>query len=294
MFGWKSFSKRVWDGKNKVNIIFVTSQVFVFSLDPEEKNAVILLLPSKTFLEVVHGYGDYPLESIYQLGEIEDYDGGILLSESLQENLRIPIEAYLVVANSNFKFQMSNIKKYIVDSLRFSLVNSKTNLTKWDLFRLWLETRKIRQDKMTLLDLEELDTTERFTFPDGTEGLKIDFQKFKKIALSYFKDSKIRQENLEIAVLNSTSYSGLATRVADLIENIGGRVVEIGETEKSKIQNPKSKCEIRSKREFKKSYTLRKLEKVFGCQWEEEDTGDYRGDVVLIVTEQYWKMLKEK
>jgi len=287
----KIFFPRVWDGKNKINIAFINQKSFIFSFDPQEEKAIILSLPPKTFIETIHGYGDYPLESVYKLGEQEGRDGGEFFASSLQENLRVPIDNYaLIEINLN-----SKPREFILACFRdLFLGRNKTNLKRGDIFFLWLKFRKVRQDKISFIDLEKIDITEKIILPDGTEAFKIDSQKFKKVALEFFKDARIRQENLEIEVLNSTSYSGLATRVADLIENIGGRVVEVGEIRNVKSQMSNLKCEIRSEKELKKSYTLRRLEKVFGCQWQEEKTGDYLGDLVLIVGEGYWKMLKKK
>jgi hypothetical protein len=295
IFSGKVFFQRIWDGKNKINIVFIGSKVFVFSLDPQEKKAIILFLPPKTFLETVHGYGDYPLESVYKLGEQEGWSGGEFFASSLQENLRVPIDGYVLISDFEEKNLNSKPRDFILKCFGDLFFRKNTSsLKRGDIFFLWFKVKKVRQDKISPVNLEKLDITEKIILPDGTEGFKINPQKFKKVALVFFKDAQIRQENLEIAVLNSTSYSGLATRVADLIENIGGRVVEVGEAENLKSQMSNLKCQIRSKKELKKSYTLRKLEKVFGCQWQEEEAGDYRGDLVLIIGEGYWKMLKEK
>jgi len=302
IFGGKIFSQKVWDGRNKINIVFIDQKVFIFSLDPQEKKAIILSLPPKTFIETIHGYGNYPLESVYKLGEQEGLDGGEFFTSSLQENLRIPIDGYVLISDFKETNLPSKPRGFILACfMDLFWGRNKTNLKKGDIASLWLNFKKIRQDKISIVDLEKIDIAEKIILPDGTEGFKINPQKFKKVALEFFKDPQIRQENLEVAVLNSTSYSGLATRVADLIENMGGRVVEVGEIKNSKFQTrlpdgqvPNSKCELRSKKEIKKSYTLRRLEKVFGCQWQEEEAGDYRGDLSLIVGEGYWKMLKEK
>ncbi|MGB9707111.1 MAG: hypothetical protein ACPLXP_03505, partial [Microgenomates group bacterium] len=102
-FGYVLFSKSVWDGKNRINLVFANHKIFIFSLNPPEKEAVVLLLPPQTFVEVTHGYGQYKAESVYQLGEMENHRGGELLAGSLQESLGIPIDAYVSI--SNFKFQ---------------------------------------------------------------------------------------------------------------------------------------------------------------------------------------------
>jgi len=295
IFGGKIFSQKVWDGRNKINIVFIGQKVFIFSLDPQEKKAIILSLPPKTFIETIRGYGDYPLESIYKLGEQEGLDGGEFFASSLQENLRVPIDGYVLISDFKETNLTSKPREFILACFKdLFFGRNKTNLKRGDLAFLWLKLIKVRQNKISIGDLEKLDIAEKVILPDGTGGFKINSQKFKKVALEFFKDLQIRQENLEIAVLNSTSYSGLATRMADLIENIGGRVVEVGEIKNSKFQIPNSKCELKSKKGLKKSYTLRKLEKVFGCQWQEEEAGVYRGDLVLIVAEGYWKMLREK
>jgi len=292
---YPSFSKSIWDGKNRINIIFEGQQIFVFSLNPPEKEGIFLSIPSQTFVEVIHGYGQYRIEVIYQLGELENYHGGELLAESIQENLRIPIDAYASIPN--VKSQTPDIKTYILDSFRFLIGNGKTNLTKWDLLRLWLEVKKIRQDKILTLDLENTAALEKVVLADKTEWFKINPEMMEKIARDFFKDSKIRQEELTIAILNSTSHQGLAARAASLVENIGGRVVEIGDGglgTKENLSLEIERCEIRSEKRFKKSYTLKKLAKIFSCNWKGEEKRGFRAEVVLTLGEDYWKKLTEK
>jgi hypothetical protein len=295
------FSKNTWDGKNRINLVFVGQEVFIFSLNPWERTAILLSFPSETFIEVIHGYGQYRLEAVYQLGQIENHRGGELLAGSLQENLGIPIDGFAVISNFQFPISKDKPKDYILAAFRLLLKGGETNLTKWDLARLSWQIRKIRQDKIMVIEAEEGSVLEQILLADGTKGLKIDTEKAKKLAESFFKDSKIRQEDLTIAVLNSTEHFGLAERVSRIIENIGGRVIEIGNTENSKFpahpadgQVPNSECEIRSKKLLKKSYTVKKLMKIFSCQRGGGDLENYRAEVVLILGEDYWKKLEEK
>ena len=294
-----SFSRSIWDGKSRLNLVLANEKVSIFSLDPLERTAVFLSIPPQTFIDVIHGYDLYRVETIYKLGQLENHKGGELLAESLQENLGIPIDAYASI--SNFKFQISNFKAYILECFKFLLGNGQTNLTKWDLLRLWWETRRVRQDKIAVVDLQEEAVLKEIVFADGSKGFEIEKEKMEKIAQKIFKDQKLRQEDLPIAILNSTSHSGLAERGARIIKNIGGRVVQIGNTENSKLpalpagrQNSNSKCEVRSKKTHQKSYTVKKLVKIFNCRWGGEDLADYRAEVVLILAEDYWKKLEEK
>lgn len=285
---WKFFSKSVWDGKSRLNLVLTNEKVSLLSLNPADKELVFLSMPSQTLLEVIRGFGVYKVESVFSLGEMENHRGGELLMGTVQENLGIPVDAYASI--SNLKSQISNVKTYILACFKLLLRNGKTNLTKWDLLRLWWELRKIRQDKIVMVDLKE--SLKEIVLPDGTSAFEIEPEKIKKISGDFLKDFRIRQENLSIAVLNSTNHSGLANRGARLVENIGGRVVEVGDAGGGFLGM--EKCEIRSPKKLKTSYTVKKLIKIFACQWSGEKMGESRAQVVLILGEDYWKKLKEK
>jgi hypothetical protein len=62
-------------------------------------------------------------------------------------------------------------------------------------------------------------------------------------------------------------------------------VVGIGEIENEKLKMKNEKCEIRSQKKHKTSYTVRRLSKVFDCHWGGEDLENQRAEVVLILGE---------
>ena len=102
--GWKvytSISKSVWDGENQFNIAINSQPVLVVSFNPAEKSLNVLVIPDGTFIETIHGYGPYRVESIYRLGELNK-NGGELLSGSLQEYLGVPIDAYASMGNGEW------------------------------------------------------------------------------------------------------------------------------------------------------------------------------------------------
>lgn len=252
------FSKSVWDGKNRINLVLIGEKPALFSLNPPQKEGLFFFLPPETFIEVAHGYGQYRIGAIPKLGELEGYGGGRLLGESVENTLEIPIDGFL----STPGFSQDNIKRFLLASFKFSLKKGETNLSKWDLLRLWWQVEKTRREKIISSDWE-------------------------KITPSLFKDSKIRQENYSLAVLNATSHLGLASKAARLIENIGGRVIKIGETENKEGA-------VESKKELKESYTVKKLEKIFNYQWREKTGEDFGADIVLVVDENYWKKVGGK
>jgi hypothetical protein len=293
-FGYKIYgtlSRSIWDGKNQINLVFnstITGQpVLVASFNPQEKSLNTLIIPGETLVEVIQGYGLYRVESIYSLGELEG-KGGLLLAGSIQEYFGLPIDGWVAGHKSkrsvNLVTGAAGSRNYFIDIIVESLKEeSRTNLARWDLVRLWWEIRGVRQDRIKMVDLGETSASEEVVLPDGTKAIKIDPQHLEQIISEVAVDEKIRKEDLAIAVLNATNQPGLATKGSRLIRNIGGRVIGIGETENFQFPISNFQCQIRSKKNYKNSYTVKRLSKIFNCDWGGEDLEGQRAQVVLII-----------
>lgn len=299
--GWKiytSISKSLWDGENQFNIVINSRPVSMVSFNPAEKSLNVLLIPDGTFIETIHGYGPYRAESIYRLGELNK-KGGELLSGSLQEYLGIPVDAYASMGNGEWprpearpegRIENGKIKEWILTKVFSLLKGGKTNLTKWDVIRLWWSLRNIRQDKVNLVDLGQTSANQEVNLLDGTKANKIDTERLELIMSQFFVNKKLKQEDLTVAVLNGTNHADLANKVATLIKNIGGQVMTIGDTENGQGESLRQ-CQIKSEKKYKNSYTVRKLSHVFNCQWEGEPMAEQRANLVLIVGKSYWEKL---
>jgi len=284
--------KSVWDGQSQLNLALNPSlagqPVLIAAFNPEEKSVNILLIPAGTFIETIHSFGPCRAESIYRLGELNK-KGGELLSGSLQEYLGIPVEVY--ASKLKVKSEKLKVKSGLVEMFGDLLKGEgETNLTRWDLVRLWLTLRSIRQDKVSLIDLGQTSASQEVDLLDGTKANKIDTERLESIMSQFFVDKKLKQEDLTVAVLNGTNHAGLANKVATLIKNIGGQVMTIGDTENGQGESLQQ-CQIKSEKKYKNSYTVRKLSHVFDCQWEGEPMAEQRANLVLIVGKSYWEKL---
>jgi len=284
IFTWWAFrvlNQSIWDGEHQINIVIEGQPVVLVSFDRERETPLnILTLPPETFIELTHGYGFYRLESVNNLAVYEGRIGGQLLAESLSEYLGIPLEAYISGLNIQLEHNKNStdfILRIIWNLLRG---HGQTNLSKWDLVRLWWRIRLMRLDKSALVNLCEGNICYKEVLIDGSEVLKIDLEKADKITDDCFKDNLIRQEDLTISVLNQTSSPGLASSAARMITKIGGRVIQIGEEKDTGV-----KCLLRVDKRLSKSYTLRRLNKIFGCQLQIGNTNEQRADIVLIVSQ---------
>lgn len=274
--------QRIWDGQSQLNLVVQSQPTFVAALAPQEGKLTVLLIPDDTLIETIHGHGFYRLKSIFGLGQLEGQGSG-LLQGSLQEFLGIPLDGYLRLDNLALETGIAPemVKKLILVQIgKLLKTRDLTNLNTWDLVNFWWQLKKIRPGKIAIVDLGQSEVCSQTTLADGSQTVSVDTQRLDQIVNQLFEDEKIRSEALAIAVLNGTSQFGLAKKVARLINNAGGRVVEIGDWQEGVIG-----CELRGKKSKTKTYTSQKLEKVFNCQWRSEDVAGHRADLVIILGE---------
>jgi hypothetical protein len=281
-----SFGQSLWDGENQFNLAINSQPVAIVSFDCQEKKINILKIPDGTFIEVVHGYGPYRVESIYNLGEIKG-DGGQLLADSLQEYLGLNIDGFL--SGEKLPQNQRDLKSFLLNQFFVSLSSrGKTNLSLWDQLRLWWQTKMIREDKINLVDLSQTSASQEVDLPDGSRAMKIDQERLEKIISQFFLDERIKKEDLSVSILNKTEHLGLANKAARIIGNIGGRVIQIAN---QKQDGQDGRCQIKSEKKYKKSYTVKKLIKIFDCQWLEEKSTDQRTQINLYLGEDYWSKI---
>jgi len=291
---WRSWQQGLWNGRERLTLVFDATPVLVVSFDPEPKTLSLLLIPRETYIQTIHGYGAYRLGSIFQLGELEGY-GGELLAGSLEEYLGTPVQAYanLAVTCPETAGQVKAVarcQKNLLTALRSLLNgNGQTNLTKWDLVRLWWGIRGVRFDKIRRLDLQETGLVKEITLPDETTALTVDPHQLDRLVADWFADTSLKREDLSIGVFNATDHPGLAQRAARLISNLGGRVVEVGDW-----QEKEEECQLRCQPSILKKETARRLLSLFHCRYGGEQIEEKQAAIILILGENYWRKLTEK
>jgi hypothetical protein len=281
----KKAKPSIWDGQSRINFVLSADQVGVVSLEPD-KNMTIFLLPDNLYLDVPHGFGQYRVGAVYELGELEK-KGGELLMETIQSYLGLPIDGYIRMANGEWR--IANGKKFILNCLLLSLLRKgKTSFNHWDILRLGWQINKLRVDRIDLFDLVQTSILSEAKLADGSVILETEFFRLDEVAGQCCYDSKVRNEALSIEVLNATDFPGLANQFTRLVTNVGGTVVAIGN---SSIKYQVSSIKYQ-KKELVKSYTLQKLEKILGVKAEVGERGESRADLLIIIGEDYWQVVK--
>ena len=270
-------STKVWNGEDQINIVLGSkSSVAIFSFDPAEKTIAFLFLPPETLVETTGNYGRYRATSLYPLDEMEK-KGGTLFKGSLQSSLLVPLDAWVY---SGKEIKKSDDPKTVIKEIRESLKESqKTNLTNWDRIRLSWQISRISEASVNILDLEKMGVFETVSLPDESKAFVINQVAVDDSLMSFFQDAKVREEDRSIAVMNSSDLAGLATAMGKIIERMGGRLVKVGD-----FPQQTANCQIKSELLTpKNSYTVRRLLKVFPCQWKLGTPEGYRADIVLVL-----------
>lgn len=240
-------------------------QVSVFSF--EDKEGIILKLPVKERIILTHGFGEYELDKVFDLGELEK-KGGLLLTESLENWLSIPIFGYFIEEKIDLNQYDKSPKSFLTTIFwRGFTGKNKTNLSKLELFLLYLKAKRLGNFQIKI-------KSGRSSFKD------------------VFEDKRLREESISIEVLNATDHSGLAQKTANYLERAGGRVVRI--TDNKMKEN---KCKLSFIFSLKQSYTLFWLKTVYAnCRFEQKEfvSDSDRAGITLSLGEDEWKKLNEK
>lgn len=275
----------VWNGHSRINFVLSADQVGIVSLE-SDKSMTIFLLPDNVYLKVPHGFGQYRVRSVYELGELEK-KGGELLMETIQSYLALPIDGYFGMVNGQWEGKGG--KNFVLGSLfRSFLGRGKTNFNQWDILRLWWRINKLRVDKIDFFDLAETNILSEAKLLDNSVILETEFFRLDEIIGQCCYDTQVRDEALSIEVLNATDFSGLANEFSRMATNLGGSVVVIGNSN-SKQQMSNIKYQ---KKELVKNYTLQKLEKILGVRAEVGERGESRADLLIIIGENFSQMIK--
>jgi len=294
-----SYRKSIWK-KGRLNFVLATEPILVLSLSPDEKSLIVVKIPKNTYVETTRGFGLYKIESVYPLGELEGR-GGQLLAETAQEFLGAPVEAHIGI-NSKFEIRNSKLDKEEIVELKrkmgswrvflrpgrlieFLKEDMETNLSFWDIAKIWLSLKKVNVGRISFIDLEEKMILTEFSLPDGGIGRKGNPLLIDNFLQDSFFELEIRKEKISVEVLNGTDYSGLGQRIARIIANIGGKISKVGDS-----QEKIGKCQIKGDDQALKSFTLFKIKKIFDCQVLKGE----KDGLILVIGDDYPKKLFSK
>lgn len=217
----------LWNGNGVINVAILAEKNYILSFNPYQKSLLLLKIPDETYLKVPFNFGKWSLGSVYKLGQSEfSPNGALLYKKTLEENLGIPINNYIIDQQDKQSFEktLDNLRQNPLENIAF-LRKVKTDLSFLEYWKLFWSLKGVRFDKVKVLDLGDSDLIFWVVLRDGSRVISLDQDELDNYIQKYFADSKITDERLSIGIYNTTEHPGLAEKAARIIENMGGRVV---------------------------------------------------------------------
>lgn len=246
-------------------------EVSLYVVDLVDKKLVAIDVPIDLKIPVVYGYGNYRIAAITELSRQENKQNQ-LLRLSLAHWLGIDIAHELHLSDS-----VSNLSSIVAAQGTFSF---------WERLWLWHVLQTIPQSNRLYTSLSESNLL--VEEPDGTSSLAtVQLQNF---ADNYFKRASLYQSSNQLVIVNTTSAPGLATRAANMLKNVGYDVVAIHDNTMDLSQTI---LLIDSLSEDTSTY-IEPLQNLFVdvATQESETLETFRGDVVLLLGDDYARMVR--
>jgi hypothetical protein len=200
---------------------------------------------------------------------------------SLQQLFAVPIDGFIFYLGEEGSDGLTeSVQRAKLLPLYSCLLSGRcqTNLTGWDLWRLFFAFRSLRTGEVKTISFDQQGIVKRKELADGSFIFSPDFFRIDQLSQELFTDSQIVNEGLTVIVINATNEQGLAGEVGRLIKNSGANLIA---TEDGDQNYSQSVFYVKSD-SVEKSYTLNKLTKVYNIS-KIEKKADLEADLELVI-----------
>jgi len=272
-----------WDGSSPVNFAWLVIQnesphlvreAAILHLDPTARKAVLIKIDPEMQVDLARGFGRERIAASFALGELAKPSRAMELALSaLSKAAALPLAGYFLTDERGLQELSENLGALPPSGVSWAGW-SPTLLLKFP--RIFTSLRRNVRTNVTFVELWRIS---RFLF-----GLSADhcLETEDLTAISELcADERIRADGEGILILNGTKVPGLASRAARWVENLGGKVLAVGNAPEQSFSY--SMILTRGL----DSYTASALARAFGIsdlrgkgetlRWEK------RGDIVLIL-----------
>ncbi|MFC1653267.1 LytR C-terminal domain-containing protein [Patescibacteria group bacterium] len=289
IFVFRIFNSGAWKGEQRFNVVVGREGGFVtlISVSSNEPDVLMFEMDPDVMVSTVHGYGQYKVGSLLRLGEIEEM-GENLLIKSAQQTFGLRIHGH-VSADGKVGGDLRNYLQKLVRPMAFSLVGNPIGVM--DVVRYAQRISGLREDQIELIPIHESSLAYTKTLPDGGEVYELDLLRLDGFLEGRAINMVYSKEGYGVAVLNTTSHSGLASSLSRILLNSGVSVVSVSENQ---LGYESSKIVIKNK-DFMDSETFLILSNLFDdFEVEVGETEDFRADIVVLLGKDYKEYLSDK
>lgn len=223
---------------------------------PSEQRAVVVNLDPSIEVELIGGYGFYKLRAVAPLLKLENKDSHFVTASYSFALDRLVDSVIMTSGNDHQVVSRRNVKLLIWQTF-FRRLHSKAELV--DLMKSYFFLQSLSAESVDVIQASDLDKLNQITIGGSP--------------------------NCSLAVINTTKSQGLATRVAQVIENSGGTVVRLTDS-----NQPLSNSSIYySEKNLDCLAMTKRLKVLFPSSLEvevsagERELSEYRADLVIFL-----------
>ncbi len=278
---------------SRETIVLVGNPTVLWSWNKRDKSFVLIALPSDTVIDAVHGYGAYSLDALWKLGEIDKRERN-LLRQSMQEYIGIPISWYLGMKDQKTPVAADDAKDitrmYFSWQRLWSYVSGAlhTNVPISVYFSFIQSFLLSTPDKISLYDMTELNGIQEEKLVDGSSIQKLNLGRFDEIIGHAFDDEKLRNEQVSVAIYNTTDLPSVGQRIARLLSHMGIFVITVGN------DTPEiSDCTLTASKNVLRTKTAGLIRRLYHCK-EHVDEATVRADLILRMGSVYADTIRSK
>ncbi len=245
----------------KLNLI-LEEPLSIFSLDQNLQEAVVILVPEETVLELPLGLGSYKAGAVSQLSKQEKKDLS-LLGHGVSLSLGVMTDGWLGSRESSilgFRIQGDRLEKVGFFQGLSAIFYGNSNLSFVSRFELFWSMVSAGSYNVKLVKLGELGGMDRVADPDGQVLIQPEATRLSTSLGVLLRDPKVSRSGITVTIVNSTGLVNLAREISRAMRNSGVRVI----AELSR-DGYGGYCRIVGDKKLATSFTVRKIEGWMGC-----------------------------
>lgn len=272
----------------RTNIVVISKNPFLISLNNDEKSATIVSIPQNTMVTSTYGKGNVLAGSLYKLDSLSNKRGQII-DTTVREFLGLPVDGWIYIGDDFEVADGNDFLNVMQSSLGLTnglIPGQKTNLSFLEKPRFYYALNQVRPDRISVIDLQKSGTLHEAVLPDGSSNLEPDLVQIDSFLNSDFDELEMLKEGLSIAVLNGSEAPGLATRASRIISNAGGNVIQVGESPLRVVD-----CILYASEKEKNLYTVKRIKNMFDCDISTDTIEESRADIAIVVGDDYYQQV---
>lgn len=260
------FPSFITDDSQAKNILIVSSKldvpsnyIYLAHVTADDDKNTIIRIPSDQNVNVPNGYGEYQLQSVYQLLKIDKKDDQFIKA-TFSELLGVVVNEVITIDEQLNEIQENEFSNFF---LGVAIQNLKS-----------LKLQRLSSPLFLHYNSKNIQVFDIGNIPD----LQNYFSYLKTVSAEL-------SQNCSVAVVNATGENGLARQVANLIETTGALVVRVDDTqeiqEQTKIYYTKNQVDCEQLAQSISGVFYQKPEILSIEQL--ENSQQYRAEIVMVI-----------